>query len=197
MEDGPEASPIGTREQVLRTALELFRAQGYDGTSLRQIADRLGMTKAALYYHFPAKENLIVELTRPMLDELAQLLAEAKTRVPASLAHARMALLGAYLDLFIRHHEVVSLLARDTGALQHPDVIQRARALVEALHVALTGPDGTEEERIRVGCAMGALNSIANMPAAEVSRARETVLDAALATLDVRRPGRQRAKRSG
>jgi AcrR family transcriptional regulator len=197
VEFGSEPTPIGTREQVLRTALELFRTQGYDGTSLRQIADRLGMTKAALYYHFPAKENLIVELTRPMLDDLAELLSEAKTNPARSRAHDRVSLLAAYLDLFIRHHEVVSLLARDTGTLQHPDVAQRARALIEALHTALTGPEGTEEERLRVGCAIGALNSIANLPAEQVSRSRETVLDAALATLQAPSASRQHKQGKG
>ena len=41
-----------TREQIRRLALQLFAERGYDGTSLREIADRLGITKAAVYYHF-------------------------------------------------------------------------------------------------------------------------------------------------
>jgi AcrR family transcriptional regulator len=196
VESGSEPTPIGTRDQVLRTALELFRSQGYDGTSLRQIADRLGMTKAALYYHFPAKDRLIVELTRPMLDDLAGLLSTAKANRGSTGAHDRASLLASYLDLFIRHHDVVNLLARDTSTLQHPDVAQRARTLIEALHTALTGPEGTEEERLRVGCALGALNSIANLPAEHVARARDTVLDAALATLGEHPVRRQRQSRT-
>ncbi len=57
-----------TRDEILATALQLFTVQGYDATSLRQIAERLGFTKAALYYHFPAKENLVIELARPWLE---------------------------------------------------------------------------------------------------------------------------------
>ena len=48
-----------TRERILDVALELFGAQGYDGTSLRQIAEQLGVTKAALYYHFESKEDIL------------------------------------------------------------------------------------------------------------------------------------------
>src|SRR6478672_2537534 len=69
----PESA--GTRAEILRTAMALFTSQGYDATSLRQIADRLGFTKAALYYHFPAKEHLAIELTRPWLDAVSNLIA--------------------------------------------------------------------------------------------------------------------------
>src|SRR5579885_1273959 len=64
-------SRTGTREQILSTALDLFLADGFEATSLRQIAEHLGITKAALWYHFPAKEQLVVELTRPFLNGIA------------------------------------------------------------------------------------------------------------------------------
>ena len=51
-----------TRERILDIALELFNEQGYDKTSLREIAERLGHTKAALYYHFERKEDILLEL---------------------------------------------------------------------------------------------------------------------------------------
>ncbi len=50
------------RERILDVALELFTEQGYEKTSLREIADRLGVTKAALYYHFPSKGDIFLEL---------------------------------------------------------------------------------------------------------------------------------------
>src|SRR5216110_1198663 len=48
-----------TRARIQRVALELFAEQGYDATSLREIAERLGVTKAALYYHFKSKEDIV------------------------------------------------------------------------------------------------------------------------------------------
>jgi AcrR family transcriptional regulator len=54
MEDGAE-----TRERVLDVALDLFIEQGYDKASLREIAERVGFTKAALYYHFPSKADIL------------------------------------------------------------------------------------------------------------------------------------------
>ncbi len=47
------------RNQILQVALELFTKQGYDKTSLREIAERLEVSKAALYYHFMSKEEIL------------------------------------------------------------------------------------------------------------------------------------------
>ena len=55
-----------TRERILEVARELFTDQGYDVTSLREISDRLGFTKAALYYHFQSKEQILQALIEPI-----------------------------------------------------------------------------------------------------------------------------------
>ncbi|WP_433546327.1 TetR/AcrR family transcriptional regulator [Streptomyces sp. CA-294286] len=64
-----------TRRRIQDVALELFAEQGYEKTSLREIAEELEVTKAALYYHFKTKEDILVslfeDLTRP-LDELIE-----------------------------------------------------------------------------------------------------------------------------
>src|SRR6516165_6389439 len=51
-----------TRDRILDVALDLFTTQGFDGTSLRQIAERLDITKAALYYHFESKDDILMAL---------------------------------------------------------------------------------------------------------------------------------------
>lgn len=64
-----------TRQRIQDVALELFAEQGYEKTSLREIAERLDVTKAALYYHFKTKEEILVsifdDLTQPILDLIA------------------------------------------------------------------------------------------------------------------------------
>jgi AcrR family transcriptional regulator len=57
-----EAAHPNTRERILDAALDLFIEQGFDGTSLRQIAEVLGVTKAALYYHFESKDDILLAL---------------------------------------------------------------------------------------------------------------------------------------
>jgi AcrR family transcriptional regulator len=61
---------VGTRQKIQRVALELFAEQGYDKTSLREIAERLAVTKAALYYHFKTKEDIVTSLFDDFLDEI-------------------------------------------------------------------------------------------------------------------------------
>ena len=54
-----DARRTDTRERLLTVAAELFAERGYAGTSIRDIADRLGVTKAALYYHFTSKAEIL------------------------------------------------------------------------------------------------------------------------------------------
>jgi AcrR family transcriptional regulator len=174
-----QPSEIGTRDQILDAALELFTTQGYDATSLRQIAERLRLTKAALYYHFPAKELLLLELTRPLLDGMSHLVTELR----ASQGGGAQDLLAGYLDLFIAHRDVLGLLARDPATLHHPDIGQRARALILAVQQLLSGPDPSSERAVRSACAMGVVNAIPTMPADALEMSRDTILAAALGAL--------------
>ncbi|TWV51421.1 TetR/AcrR family transcriptional regulator [Streptomyces misionensis] len=71
--DGTKQQRRGnTRQRIQDVALALFAEQGYEKTSLREIAERLDVTKAALYYHFKTKEEIIVslfeDLTQPIQD---------------------------------------------------------------------------------------------------------------------------------
>ena len=66
-----------TRQQILATAQRLFAERGYDATSLQMIADELGLTKAAVYYHFRAKNEILLAAMRPGLLRLQTLLDEA------------------------------------------------------------------------------------------------------------------------
>lgn len=74
--DGTKRQRRGdTRQRIQDVALALFAEQGYEKTSLREIAERLDVTKAALYYHFKTKEEILVsifeDLSRP-IDELIE-----------------------------------------------------------------------------------------------------------------------------
>ncbi len=52
---------IDVRDRILLKALQFFVAHGYDGISMREIAEACGLSKAALYYHFRDKEALFLE----------------------------------------------------------------------------------------------------------------------------------------
>lgn len=63
-----------TRVDAQRIALELFTTRGYEATSLREIAERLGVSKAALYYHFASKDDLLRSLMGARGSEVEALL---------------------------------------------------------------------------------------------------------------------------
>jgi AcrR family transcriptional regulator len=73
-------SEIGLREQILSTAKSLFIQQGYHGLAMRQISDALGVSKAALYYHFKDKEELFLAIISGNLDELEKIIDDIQSK---------------------------------------------------------------------------------------------------------------------
>ena len=69
-----------TRQRALDVALELFAEQGYEKTSLREIAERLDVTKAALYYHFASKEALLAGIVDGLIEPADELVAWSQTQ---------------------------------------------------------------------------------------------------------------------
>lgn len=61
---GPYAKGRAAKELILQTALEVIGRKGYNATSLRDIAEQVGMTQAGLLHHFDTKENLLSEVLR-------------------------------------------------------------------------------------------------------------------------------------
>ncbi|MER6036184.1 TetR/AcrR family transcriptional regulator [Streptomyces sp. NPDC001835] len=79
--DGTKQQRRGnTRQRIQDVALELFAEQGYEKTSLREIAERLGVTKAALYYHFKTKEEIIVSLFEDLTQPIEDLIEWGRSR---------------------------------------------------------------------------------------------------------------------
>ncbi len=59
---------FSTKQEILNAALELFSTQGFDATSVSQIADAVGIRKASLYSHFKGKQEILDELTKRVLE---------------------------------------------------------------------------------------------------------------------------------
>jgi AcrR family transcriptional regulator len=66
-----------TRARILAVALELVSERGFSGTSIRDLAERLNLTTAAMYYHFSSKDALLDALVEPLIGGLAALNAKA------------------------------------------------------------------------------------------------------------------------
>ena len=73
----------GTREEIQRAAATLFFAKGYEATTVRAIADELGIKSASIYYHFPDKEQILFEVVRDVLELSLAGIKDALAAVPA------------------------------------------------------------------------------------------------------------------
>src|SRR6476620_788423 len=69
----------GARERMVLAAADLFAEQGYDATTVAQIAERAGVTKSTFFRHFPDKRELLVAGQ----ETLSRLLTEGITEAPA------------------------------------------------------------------------------------------------------------------
>ncbi|GHF93870.1 TetR/AcrR family transcriptional regulator [Streptomyces hydrogenans] len=106
----------GRRRQILDTAARVFAAQGYDATTVRQIADAAGLLAGSLYYHFDSKESMLDEILSTFLTELWErydTVLAAGLRPRESLA----ALVTASFREIDRHRAAVAIYQKESRHL--------------------------------------------------------------------------------
>jgi AcrR family transcriptional regulator len=149
----------GTRARIKDVALDLFSEQGYEKTSLREIAERLGVTKAALYYHFKSKEEIVASFVDDRLEHLATLIEWARSRPPGPATRAEV--LRRYADALHEsgHPRMMRFFEQNQPALKGMTAGQRLREqMFELVHV-LSEPDPSPAEELRTGLALFALHT--------------------------------------
>lgn len=139
-----------TVERIRRTALRLFTEHGYERTSLREIADALGFTKAALYYHFRSKEDLLTAVLEPLLTDIEELVGQAA---------GRDEFLDGYLEVMLRHRALLRYLISDAAAVINSDLAPRLLAMRTGALEVIGGAAPSLTERMRSSAALGALQS--------------------------------------
>src|SRR3954447_11175606 len=109
---GPSGrSSRGARERVLEAALELFAEHGVSGTSLQMIADRIGVTKAAVYHQFHSKEEIVLGVLGPAMESLQGSLEGAEQRETPKAR--REAMLSAVVDIAVGNRRLAAILRAD------------------------------------------------------------------------------------
>ncbi|WP_308166379.1 MULTISPECIES: helix-turn-helix domain-containing protein [Actinomadura] len=143
----PQTRRKDTRERIQHVALELFLERGYDQTSLREIAERLEVTKAALYYHFRTKEDIVTSLIEDIGRPVDDLIAWGQGQ-PATRATRREVLrrLNEALDTGA---PVFRFLQENQAALRSRGSADGFRDRMRALGALLTVPDAGMVEQVR------------------------------------------------
>ena len=134
-----------TRQQILATAQRLFTERGYNATSLQMIADEMGLTKAAVYYHFRAKSDILHATIKPGIRRLEALLDEA---AGMRGRRARMEhLVDGFVDFLVQHRQYAVMASTDPAAKRNKLDGERATMSRRALTV-LFGENPTGAERL-------------------------------------------------
>ena len=178
-----------TDRRIARLALARFRVGGFVGTSIADLAGALGVSKAAIYYHYRSKDALLHHLVDPLLDAIDACIQDHTT--PAASAGTARQLLGAHLAVLITHREEVPLVTTDVAVLNHPAIGPRLRAQNQQLQSLLTAPDTSVAARLRAEAALGAIRRpVFAEPQVDLSEPphQDILIDAAVATLQPTRP---------
>lgn len=181
-----------TRTRILDTALELIAEKGFAGTSTRELSERLGFTKAALYYHFRTKDDLLAALIEPALTELAALVDGGTTVVSAAV---RRRLLARYVDLVCTHRTLIQVVSQDPSVVHRPS-LDASREIYGRLSELLAGNDHPDtRQRTSVRSALGGIHAalLHMTPGDDPRVVRDAALVAACRALGVPAPASDQA----
>jgi AcrR family transcriptional regulator len=148
-----------TRERILAVAQELFTRQGYDKTSLRDIAERLAITKAALYYYFPRKEDILLEL-HLRLQTLGETVIAELEAAPDGAARVAIwpRLANEMIDFMVDNRELLLLHNRNRSAFES---LEATMADVEVrFERILSSPAMALRERVRMAAMVGVITEV-------------------------------------
>jgi AcrR family transcriptional regulator len=159
----PGSQGSETRERILDVAQELFTRHGYDKTSLRDIAARLQITKAALYYYFERKEDILIALHLRLQTLGASVLDELEA-APDGPARAAIwpRLADQMIDFMVENRELILLHQRNRNAFRslemHPveenrDVEARFERIIASAAIPL-------RERVRMAAMVGVITEV-------------------------------------
>jgi AcrR family transcriptional regulator len=173
--------PRNRRDVLLGAALDGFAHRGYDGTTVAELAAATGMSKAAVSYHFPTKNDLLHALADPLLDDLDALI-ERYPPAPTWPDQVR-ALLEDYLTTLTEHRQVAAWLDSDKAVLNHPEIGARLHRNTNRMRRAITGSttDSTAAAA-RATAALGSLwHPVRALTAIQLAAHRDALIHTAMA----------------
>jgi AcrR family transcriptional regulator len=174
--------PSGTRRRIQEVARDLFLQQGVQRTSLQDIANKLGITKPALYYHFASRDDLVRSILVPLIEEGEQFVVDQETRRHTDTRD----LLEGYFDFFYRHRQDLVLVLAEWTTLADLGLIDKVLAWHGRLGRLVFGQNPTLAQATRAVVALGGLQDCClQFPDTPHKQLRDNAVAAALAALGV------------
>ena len=168
------------RGELLAAGLEAFQESGYEGTSIADVVNTLGMSKAAFGYHFESKEQLLIDLVEPLLDDLESTL-DRFPRHP-SWPDEGQELLSVYLDVLLEHRDLIIWIDGDKAVLQHQALGKRLTDTNRRVSEAIRGDNRSSAARLGASAVLGALwRPLRDLTEVDVAREKDAMLVVAMA----------------
>src|SRR5271157_2630216 len=105
---------VDSRQEILRTAARLFQQQGYDATSMNDVAAALKLSKGGLYHHFQSKDEILFHIMSHAMEMTEERVINVVRRIDgASVAGARVDVTEERLRTLIRLHIQLVLSPED------------------------------------------------------------------------------------
>lgn len=156
-----------TEEELLRTATHLFCARGYNGTSISDLAEAMGVTNASVYYYVSSKQELLLRVLQSGLDGFLGKLEEIAQSDLPSREKLRLALENHLAFVFDRR-DAITVFLRERRFLESPyrEDYQRNVDRYDALFHQIVegsvdrGEISVRDPRVSTLLALGAMNWI-------------------------------------
>ena len=97
------------RAEILQAAERIFVLEGYEGATIRKIADEVGVSSTALYMHFRDKDQILLEICTEVMERLLSLNSEISARPIDSVSRVRL-MLEAYVRFALSHPNAYRLV---------------------------------------------------------------------------------------
>jgi AcrR family transcriptional regulator len=142
--------PGTTRAAILDKAADLFSDRGYAETSMSDLAEGLGLSKAAIYHHFESKESILKNLVKTTIQDMGTLVEEIE-KLSSNKVNSRE-VLRRLAEIIFDHRRVVSLVLFQFPAEMRTQGIERRDYLLR-LQKILAGTKPTLESQMRARAA--------------------------------------------
>jgi AcrR family transcriptional regulator len=152
------ADPASLEARIVSVASELFGEHGVSGTSLQMIADAAGSAKAAVYYYFKTKNDIIRAVyAEPLAEIEAAVAAAEQVAETASRQAALQVLIPRMAALSVRKRQVFSMIHVDPAIVSFIGKDEAYRGLLKRLDRLLSGPSPDAADRVRASIIGAAL----------------------------------------
>ncbi|MEH0424181.1 TetR/AcrR family transcriptional regulator [Streptomyces sp. B21-083] len=170
-----------TRQRIQDVALELLAEQGYEKTSLREIAERLDVTKAALYYHFKTKEEIIVSLFEDLTKPIEELIEWGRQQ-PHTLA-MKQEIVRRYSQALTEAAPLFRFMQENQATVRDLSIGDMFKSRMLGMREIIIDPDAPLVDQVRCISAMFTLHAgmfVLQDLVGDADAKREAVLEVAI-----------------